>query len=77
MTASESDAGLWDPALRLAAAALSQRRAAGIPFTDSQKRNLEHSLEPARQKLDSGAAARAWMEGSEMSLEQAIQYASQ
>jgi tetratricopeptide (TPR) repeat protein len=75
IAASASDGGDWDRALRLGGAALTLRQAAGIRRSASTKVKLERSLQVAREQLESGLAARAWMEGSRMSLEQAIEYA--
>jgi len=65
----------WDRALRLASAALGLRQRESVEIPGPTKDKLERSLESARKGLDSAIAARAWMEGSGMSLTQAIEYA--
>ncbi len=67
--------GQWDRALRVAGAAASLRQRFGFPLAPSAKANLDRSLEPAHQTLTSTAAAIAWMEGSSMTTEKAIEYA--
>jgi predicted ATPase len=69
------DAGNRERALRLAGAAAALRRDFGTPLPASAKAHLERSLEAARGGLTSGDAARAWMEGSRMTLQSAIEYA--
>jgi predicted ATPase/serine/threonine protein kinase/Tfp pilus assembly protein PilF len=66
---------LWDRALRVAGAAASLRIRLGFPLTLSAKADLDRSLEPARVSLTTSAAATAWMEGSSMPPEKAIEFA--
>ena len=70
-----ADQGNWDRALRLAGAAANLRQRSGTPLPPPAKTKLERSLEPARQQLAATAAATAWMEGSRMTPEKAIEYA--
>jgi tetratricopeptide (TPR) repeat protein len=61
-------------ALRLAGAAARLRDLMGAPLIPSEKSELEQELQPAWQSLPAAQAAHAWREGSEMSLERAVQY---
>jgi predicted ATPase len=67
--------GFWDRALRVAGAAAGLRQRFGFPLPPSAKADLDRSLEPARVSLATSAAATAWMEGSAMPPEAAIQFA--
>jgi hypothetical protein len=64
----------WDRALRVAGAAASLRQKSGFPLSPSSKVILERSLELARQSLPTGDAVTAWMEGSRMTLGQAVAF---
>jgi predicted ATPase len=75
MAACASEEKSWGRALRLASAALGLGQREGVELPVSTKNKLERGLESARKALDSAVAARAWMEGSRMSLTQAIEYA--
>ncbi len=75
MACSASNAGMWDRALRMAGASLSLRQAGGMPLPPAVKARLDAGLEIARKNLDSGAAARAWIDGARMSLDEAVEYA--
>jgi predicted ATPase/tetratricopeptide (TPR) repeat protein len=70
-----ADAGNWERALRLAGAAGALRQSFGTPLSASAKAHLERKLEAARANLTSTAAARAWMEGSRMTPQNAVDYA--
>jgi hypothetical protein len=61
--------------LRVAGAAAGLRQRFGFPLPPSAKADLDRSLEPARVSLATSAAATAWMEGSAMPPEAAIQFA--
>ena len=71
-----ADQGQWDRALRVAGAAASLRQRFGFPLPPTAKANLDRSLQPAHQASTSSAAAIAWMEGSSMTTEKAVKYAS-
>jgi tetratricopeptide (TPR) repeat protein len=75
MAACASQEGRWDRALRLASAALGFRQRESVELPSLTKDKLQLGLESARKGLDSAVAARVWMEGSRMSLTQAIEYA--
>ena len=75
MAACASQEGRWDRALRLASAALGLRQRESVELPSLTKDKLQRGLESARKGLDSAVAARAWMEGSSMSLTQVIEYA--
>jgi len=66
---------LWDRTLRLAGAALNQRRIAGLAPSESARAKSERSVQTARHALETGQAAKAWMEGAKMSLQETIDYA--
>jgi predicted ATPase/serine/threonine protein kinase/tetratricopeptide (TPR) repeat protein len=70
-----ADSGKWERALRLAGAAAELRQSFGTPLPPSAKASLEKRLEAARTRLSSAAAAKAWMEGSRMTPQAAIEYA--
>ncbi|HMD97198.1 MAG TPA: protein kinase [Terriglobia bacterium] len=75
MAACASQEERWDRALRLASAALGLRQRESVELPGPTKDKLQRGLESARKGLDSAVAARVWMEGSRMSLTQAIEYA--
>jgi predicted ATPase/serine/threonine protein kinase len=62
-------------ALRLGGAAAALRQRFGSPVAPSAQSDVEGGLEDARRHLTSSDAARAWMEGSRMTLKMAIDYA--
>jgi predicted ATPase/serine/threonine protein kinase len=62
-------------ALRLGGAAAALRQRYGTPLTPPAQTRVERGLEDARRHLTSSTAARAWMEGSRMTLKMAIEYA--
>ena len=62
-------------ALRLAGAAARLRSTVGALSVPVWREKLEASLDSARTALGSEAAERAWEEGAQMTLEQAIEYA--
>lgn len=70
-----ADQGNWNRALRVAGAAASLREKFGTPLPPSAKAYLERRLEAARQQMTTSAAATAWMEGTRMTSEKAIEYA--
>jgi predicted ATPase/serine/threonine protein kinase len=70
-----ADQGNFERALRLAGAAAALRESFGTPLTVAAKAHLDKRLEAARAKLATGAAARAWMEGSRMTSQAAVEYA--
>ena len=70
-----ADSGKWERALRLAGAAAELRKSFGTPLPPSAKANMEKKLETARARLPSAAAAKAWMEGSRMTPQAAVEYA--
>jgi hypothetical protein len=57
-------------ALDGAAAAL--RRHIGAPLTPAEQAKLEAALKPARQLLTNTQAAKAWLEGSALTVDKAI-----
>jgi len=59
-------------ALRLAGAAAALRKTLGARIPAAEQDALENRLEPARQALSGQAGAAAWMEGWEMTVEQAV-----
>jgi predicted ATPase/serine/threonine protein kinase len=59
--------------LRLAGAAAALRQHIGAPLTPTEQAKLEASLKPARQVLTSSVAATAWLEGSALPVEKAIE----
>ncbi len=61
-------------ALKLAAAAAHLRQLISAPLHQAEQPKLEQSLRSAWKSLNETEGKRAWAEGSEMSLEQAIQY---
>ncbi len=61
-----------DRALRLAAAAASQREAIGLPLSPTELGRLARGLEAARRRLGKPAAASLWAEGQVLALERAI-----
>ena len=62
-------------AVRLVGAARALRQRYGTPLTPSALSRIEQELEDARRHMTSSDAARAWMEGSRMTLKMAIDYA--
>jgi predicted ATPase len=64
-----------EQSLHLAGAAAALRQQLGAPLTPSEKNRLEKALEFARRTLGNAAGLRAWMEGWEMPVEQAVQEA--
>ncbi len=75
MACAGADAGNGERALRLAGAAAALRQSFGTPLSSATKAHLERKLEAARAKLATGDAARAWMEGSRMTSQAAVEYA--
>jgi predicted ATPase/serine/threonine protein kinase len=69
------DRGRWDLGLRLAAAASALRRKVGSLLPPSRLAELEGSLAIARDHVGPTAAARAWMEGIALALEDVVAYA--
>ena len=61
--------------LRLAGAAAALRQRLGAPLAATEQPRLEKALQSARQCLDDAVGLRAWLEGWEMPLEQAVQEA--
>jgi predicted ATPase/serine/threonine protein kinase len=59
--------------LRLAGAAAALRQNIGAPLTATEQAKLEAALKPARQALTNTVAATAWLEGSAMPVEKAIE----
>ena len=67
--------GYPERALKLAAAAEEHlRQLISAPLHQAEQSKLEQSLLPAWKALNEAEGKRAWTQGSEMSLEQAIQY---
>jgi tetratricopeptide (TPR) repeat protein len=64
-----------EQSLHLAGAAAALRQQLGAPLVPSEKNRLEKALEFARRTLGNAAGLRAWMEGWEMPVEQAVQEA--
>jgi predicted ATPase/serine/threonine protein kinase len=62
-------------AVRLVGAARALRQRYGTPLTPSALSRVEQELDGARRRMTSTDAARAWMEGSRMTLKMAIDYA--
>lgn len=61
--------------LHLAGAAAALRQRLGAPLTPAEQPRLEKALEFARRMLGSAAGVRAWMEGWEMPVEEAVKEA--
>ena len=59
--------------LRLAGAAAGLRQHIGAPLTPAEQAKLEAALKPARQVLTKTVAAKAWLEGSELPVDKAIE----
>jgi len=59
--------------LRLAGAAAALRQNIGAPLTATEQAKLEAALKPARQALTNTVAATAWLEGSSLPVEKAIE----
>jgi len=59
--------------LRLAGAAAALRQNIGAPLTATEQAKLEAALKPARQALTNTVATTAWLEGSAMPVEKAIE----
>jgi predicted ATPase/serine/threonine protein kinase len=59
--------------LRLAGAAAALRQIIGAPLTPAEQAKLEAALKPARQALTNSVAATAWLEGSALPVEKAIE----
>jgi predicted ATPase/DNA-binding winged helix-turn-helix (wHTH) protein len=66
--------GQAERALALAAAASHVRQLISAPLRQAEKSKLDQALLPAWQCLVEAEGMRAWTKGSEMSLEEAIQY---
>ena len=66
--------GHAERALKLAAAAAHLRQLISAPLHQAEQSRLEQALLLAWKSLNEAEGKRAWTEGSEMSLEQAIQY---
>jgi hypothetical protein len=64
-----------EQSLHLAGTAAALRQRLGAPLTPAEQPRLEKALEFARRTLGSAAGVKAWMEGWEMPVEQAIQEA--
>ena len=64
-----------EQSLHLAGAAAALRQRLGVPLTPAEQPRLEKALEFARRTLGSAAGVKAWMEGWEMPVEQAVQEA--
>jgi hypothetical protein len=65
----------WDRAVRLAAGASAVRVWLGSQLPPSRIAALDSTLAIAREHLERGAAATAWMEGSSLPLAKLIAYA--
>ncbi len=61
-------------ALRLAASAAHLRHVISAPLTLAEQSRLDQTLLPAWESLSESESKKAWDEGTEMSLEKAIQY---
>ena len=59
--------------LRLAGAAAALRKNIGAPLTSAEQAKLEMSLDPARQALTNTVRRAAWLEGSTLSPEKAVE----
>ena len=59
--------------LRLAGAAAALRQNIGAPLTPAEQAKLEAALKPARQVLTNTVAATAWLEGSALPVDKAIE----
>jgi tetratricopeptide (TPR) repeat protein len=59
--------------MRLAGAAAGLRQHIGAPLTPAEQAKLEAALQPARQVLTKTVAAKAWLEGSELPVDKAIE----
>jgi hypothetical protein len=64
-----------EQSLHLAGAAAALRQRLGAPLTPTEQPRLEKALEFARRALGNAAGLRAWMEGWEMPVGQAIREA--
>ncbi len=64
-----------EQSLHLAGAAAALRQRLGAPLTSTERPRLEKALEFARRALGDTAGLRAWMEGWEMPMEQAVREA--
>ena len=62
-------------AMRLAGSAVSLREAIGAPLDPTEQAQFERALASARETLGEIRAAALWIEGEDMTLEQAIEYA--
>ena len=75
LAASAAAQSMAGQALHLAGAAASLRQRLGAPLTSAEQPRLEKALEFARRTLGNAAGLKAWMEGWEMPVAQAIQEA--
>ncbi len=66
--------GHAERALKLAAAAAHLRQLISAPLHQAEQSKLDQTLQPAWKSLGETEGKRAWAEGSEMSVERAIQY---
>ena len=66
--------GYAERALKLAAAAVHLRQSIGAPLHQAEQSKLDQTLLPAWKSFAEAEGKRAWAEGTEMSLEEAIQY---
>ena len=69
--------GQAESALRLAGASDRQRTALGVPEPEIFSQAYARMLEPARRQLDEASQARLWAEGTELSLDEAVEVALQ
>jgi hypothetical protein len=68
--------GQSERALTLAGAADRLREEIGSPLPPAERAALDETLDRARKMLDKSRQAVAWNEGKNMSLEEAVEYAS-
>ena len=66
--------GHAERALKLAAAAAHLRKLISVPLHQAEQSKLEQTLLPAWKSLNETEGKRAWAEGSELSMEEAIRY---
>jgi non-specific serine/threonine protein kinase len=67
----------WKRAARMYAAASAYRQEIGVPVYDADRAQLEQSLSMIKAGIGEEEFKKAWSEGSQMSPEQALEYASQ
>jgi tetratricopeptide (TPR) repeat protein len=69
--------GSAEPAVRLVAAASAQREALGAPVPPLEQAERERALSAAHAALEPGAFDRAWKEGGQLSILEAVEVAAE